>query len=324
MSHPPVSRRPARTDRDTAAHLPPAPRRGEPVIRPLAALVGDELDRLHRGFLAAFSDYHVPMAISRPALAQLVTSRGLDPQLSRVATLGEEIVAFWLTGTEPDHHLATDIATGVAPEHRRSGLAGRLWADIAPALAAAGFTRCSLEVIQENQRAIALYERLGFVSRRSLAVYVLPADLPHAPPPAGYTIQPEPSFDLGIAAPWWDWEPAWPGRRRVVERAGDDAVLLVARRTETPTDRAATPVGYAAVLYSASNLAQLAVAPAARRLGLGRALLAAAAHALPSGTPLRMLNVPVEPAAEPTAALLRSAGGEVRVRQFEMIHTLGV
>lgn len=280
-----------------------------------------ELDALHRGFLAAFADYLVPMQLGREAFAKLIGSRGISWPLSRVARDGGEIVGFWLTGTDDavaegggdPRALVTDIATGVVPAHRGTALAGRLWGEVEEALVAAGYRACGLEVIDGNERAIARYRRLGFAATRTLDCWFLPAEIAAVGAPPGIAIAAEPRPEWQRLHAWWEWQPAWPGRPGSVARAGDDAVTLVARQ-------GGEAVGYATVLRSASNVAQLAVAPAHRRRGIGSALLAAAARELAPGAVLRFLNVPAD--ATGTAALLAALGAAMRIRQLEMVRTL--
>jgi|CXWL01.1.fsa_nt_gi ribosomal protein S18 acetylase RimI-like enzyme len=286
----------------------------EPRIRPLA---DDDLDALHAGFLAAFADYHVPMQLSREAFSRMLSTRGWSAPHSRAAVDGDAVVGFWLTGTDAGDGgppVACDLITGVAPEHRRRRLADRLWHDLEPGLRDAGYATCQLEVIRDNTPAITLYRRLGFAVSRALDCYAVPAtSLDAVATPAGVTLAAEAVPPWPTLRAWWEWMPSWPGRPGTVERAGEDAVTVVARADFAP-------VGHITVVRGASNVAQLAVAPAWRRRGVGRALLAAGAALLPAGTALRYLNVPATD--EATAALLRAVGGAFTVGQYEMVRSL--
>ena len=66
---------------------------------------------------------------------------------------------------------AFNTGTGVIPEFRGQQLVDRLYAFALPFFQEANITNCALEVIQENARAIRVYERIGFSKKRGLLSY---------------------------------------------------------------------------------------------------------------------------------------------------------
>ena len=73
----------------------------------------------------------------------------------------------------------------VAPDCRRRGLATALVTGLAGWAAAHGATRCYLQVDEENQPALALYARLGFIEHHRYHYRAEPAEPAEAAPDAG-------------------------------------------------------------------------------------------------------------------------------------------
>ena len=57
------------------------------------------------------------------------------------------------------------------PAYRGQQLVDKIYAHAIPLLKKRGITKCALEVIQENARAIRVYQRIGFAIQRNLNCY---------------------------------------------------------------------------------------------------------------------------------------------------------
>lgn len=130
------------------------------------AQTGLPLTALHDAMLDAFSDYVTPMQPSLQTFETMIHSRGFDPQLSKVAVDGDQIVAFWNIGIRGAASYL--ITSGTRPDHRGKGLSTRLGRDVLAAVVAAGCRQITTEVIIGNNNAQALYEKLGLGIRRKL------------------------------------------------------------------------------------------------------------------------------------------------------------
>jgi ribosomal protein S18 acetylase RimI-like enzyme len=123
-------------------------------------------------FNAGYSDYLLPMRLSTAAFAEHVAANDIDLECSRVVC-DDQPAALALIARRDDAGWVGGMAT--VPEYRRRGLgADALTAGLA-ALADRGASVAWLEVIDQNRRALALYEKLGFEVVRDLVVWSLPA-----------------------------------------------------------------------------------------------------------------------------------------------------
>lgn len=241
---------------------------------------------LAAAFTAAFADYAVPMTMTADAIERMQRRRGYDPAVSFGAYAGGHLVGFVLTCRDGER--VYNSGTGVVPAQRRGGVARAL---LDAVIAAVGPRPYLLEVLDDNAKAIAFYASAGFVETRRLQCWSY--DGPRAPLPV---LAAAPALPFDVA-------PSWQNTPASLARAIEPHVLL------------GDADGYAAVFPSTGDLPLLAVAPAARRRGLGTRLLAGAAAC--ADWPLRILNV--DASAHGIAAFLAAAGCRPTVAQREMI-----
>ncbi len=139
-------------------------------LRPSAELGRPQLARL---FTAAYEGYFVPFQVDETRLAHMVEVFDVDLGRSLVAyddgipvglaNLGLRGERSWLGGV------------GVVASHRRRGIGELLTGALLDRARAAGAREMVLEVIVQNEPAIALYEKLGFETTRRLEVLTLDA-----------------------------------------------------------------------------------------------------------------------------------------------------
>ncbi len=254
----------------------------------------EDFEALYAAFVAAFSDYVVPMVLAREPLAEMFTRRGWVPELSVGAFDGEAMVAFTVNGVDGER--AYDSGTGVVPTHRRRGLGRELMERSFDLLR----ERCSeyvLEVIDANTRALELYRATGFEVVRGLQCW-------------GYESSSVPIARLDDSTTRRlddsDVQPAWQNSDASIARAKAPHVTLGDEH------------GYAIVFPDNGDLAQLVVRRDSRRRGIGTRLLQSAAAV--AGKPLRIMNVDESDAG--IAAFLEHNGARRTVRQLEMSRPL--
>ncbi|HEX7153048.1 MAG TPA: N-acetyltransferase [Thermoanaerobaculia bacterium] len=260
-------------------------------------LVHEDFDVVYAAFLEAFSDYVVPMQLTREQLAEMLTRRGWAPELSVGVFDDERMVAFTLNGFHDG--VAYDSGTGVVPSHRRRGLARQMMEFLTPRLHETGARRYVLEVIEANTPATTLYRECGFVETRRLQCWSY-GETPGQPRPVGRIGQ------IGQLREAFDVEPSWQNATHSVERATAEHVVL------------GNDDGFVIVFPANGDVPQLAVRREARRRGVGTQLLRAAAAA--AGKPLRLINVDDRDAG--IAAFLEAVGAKRTIAQREMVLAL--
>ncbi len=115
-------------------------------------------------FLKAFEDYFVKL----PQDIEYWRSRFLVARVDWKLSFGmfdkDQLVGYIINGI--DHHngklTAYNTGTGVLPNYRGKAIVDQLYAHALPLLKTRGIEKCLLEVICENERAIKVYERIGF------------------------------------------------------------------------------------------------------------------------------------------------------------------
>jgi len=263
------------------------------VIRPLTAA---DFDAVHAAFMAAFSDYVVPLQPSREQLEEMLARRGWVPEASVGAFEDGKLVAFTVNGI--DGTRGYDSGTGVVPTHRRHGLAREIMRACYPLLRDRGCTEYVLEVLEGNARARELYLSEGFIVARELQCWTLAEEGGRPGRLAGGT--------PALQRDWWDVQPSWQNSPSSIARAKDTHVTL------------GDDDGYVIVFPNTGDVPQLAVRREGRRRGVGTRLLHAAAAL--AERPLRIMNVDERDAG--IAAFLEHAGAKRFVRQLEMTRPL--
>ena len=260
-------------------------------------LAGLSFETLTAAFNDAFSDYDIPANYPVEYLRQLVTRRGFRPDLAVGAFDGERLAGFVFNCLDGED--AFNSGTGVVISHRRLGIARQLMQRSIETLPA---KRYWLDVIETNHRAHALYVDLGFEETRRLQSWKYESTDNRKPA----TLRELANVHLREYEPFFDMRASWQNTIRSIERAAEPYVAIGDERAIV-------------VLFpSNGDVPLLAVAPDARRQGLGRALLHLAARR--AAKPLRIMNIDDE--AHGINAFLEQAGATRFVRQIEMVRQL--
>lgn len=266
---------------------------------------------LYECFLEAFSDYQVDMQMSEEQFRQRVVRDRVELESSAGAFDGDRMIGFYMNGRGAwdGKQTAYDAGTGVVPDFRRRGVAEELFDFMVPQLKERGITQYLLEVLTGNERAVALYRKIGFEEVRRLAVLRSKAMMKTSGDVPGVSIRrlEEPDWDVFCA--YWDGKPSWQSSIDAVECVGDQREIVGAFVDEHC-------VGYGIVHQPSGLLMQLAVAPAFRRRGIGRRILAA----LSGEGILKVNNVDEE--LKGTLAFFKANGFEIVLGQFEMMRVL--
>ncbi len=127
-------------------------------------------------FNAAYEDYFVPFRLDEAALDEMTRTFDLDVEASRVAMRDGEPVGFGNLGVRGDQAWIGGV--GVIVRARRQGIGELLMRALHEEAAARGVASVWLEVMEQNEAAYRLYEKLGYRLVREVEVWSLPEASP--------------------------------------------------------------------------------------------------------------------------------------------------
>jgi ribosomal protein S18 acetylase RimI-like enzyme len=266
-------------------------------------------------FLEAFSDYQVDMRVSREEFEQRLVRDGVRLEISAGAFDESRMVGFYMNalGEWQGKWSAYDAGTGIIPAYRRQGIAEELFAFMVPRLKEASVEQYLLEVLTGNERAVALYRKLGFVDTRRLAVFRRSAPLSSGASGAEPKIRRVDEPDWQLCKSFWDADPSWQNSIDVVERVANERVVVCAYVDETC-------VGYGVAFKPWSSLMQLAVAPPHRRKNIGSKILSTLQREVSATDSLKVSNI--DERLKGTLAFYEANGFKMVLEQYEMVKIL--
>ena len=265
--------------------------------------------KLYECFLEAFSDYQINMRVSQEEFEQRLVRDGVQLEISAGAFDESRMVGFYMNavGEWKGKRTGFDAGTGVIPAYRRQGIAEELFKFMVPRLKEASVEEYMLEVLTGNERAVALYRKLGFVEKRRLAVFRRSVPLT---PEVDIEIRPMNEPDWRFFKSFWDGDPSWQNSIDSVERVANERVVLCAYVDEAC-------VGYGVAFKPWASLMHLAVAPAHRRKGIGSQILSALQREISSTESLKVTNI--DENLKGTLAFYEANGFKMVLEQFEMV-----
>lgn len=128
-------------------------------------------ETLHAAFGRAFADYLAgPFQLTPEQWPGFLARQGVDLALGRAALQADSgaVLAFALVAPRPALSRWRLATMGAVPEARGSGAAVALLQDFVDRGRAAGLAALELEVFAQNERALRLYRRHGFVEQHAL------------------------------------------------------------------------------------------------------------------------------------------------------------
>ena len=282
-----------------------------------ASLSDQPFSRIHDAFLEAFADYHLDMSyLTQERLENRMIKNGVDYEASVGAFAAGRLVGFTLIGLDHVDGVASafDAATGIVPEHRGSGVAGRMFDYARQDLVRRGVGRFLLEVLTVNEAAIKAYRKAGFRIQREMSCYRIDPAKVRLPPQealAWLEVRPIAREEVSLFVGFADWRPSWENSFSALARIPDEVFLFGAY-----VDR--QPAGLGAYYPGLQWVPSLIVAPTHRRRGIATRLLG---HVLtgPAGGVSEVKVVNVDGSDDATAALLGRLGFECYVKQYEMV-----
>lgn len=127
-------------------------------------LAHGQLDALIETQNRIFEDYIIPIRSSRQFFIDFLKSVGGDLRSVLVALDDDEMVGYVNPVVDGDEAWIGGI--GVLPSHRGRGVGTRMMLEVEQECVGKGVREISLEVIEGNDRAKRLYDRLGYIGTR--------------------------------------------------------------------------------------------------------------------------------------------------------------
>ncbi|MNO54804.1 putative acetyltransferase [compost metagenome] len=220
-------------------------------------------------FNEAFSDYVIPFRVTPAHLADKFAGAGVNYQMSFGAFDHDKQVAFVMhgIGDRNGERTAYNTGTGVIPLYRGRRIVEQIYRHAFPILKEHHIQKCLLEVIQTNDKAIKVYNALGFQIHRELVCFKghidvnLPAD--HRQP--SITMVRLEEFDWTSVHAYWDFEPSW--------EQSAHAILRNPHLYDVVTIREDNMIcGYAVIKSANGAVLQFGVLREKRNQGFGRSL----------------------------------------------------
>lgn len=146
---------------------------------PIHHLANTPLEDIVDCLSKAFADYFVPMPSELAFWQNRFAGARVDFNLSFGMFEANQLVGFIINGIDyknGEKH-AFNTGTGVLPSHRGKRIVDQLYDYAKPHFKAGGVSQLSLEVIEQNDRAIRVYERIGFDKTKKLLCFK--GDLQH-------------------------------------------------------------------------------------------------------------------------------------------------
>jgi ribosomal protein S18 acetylase RimI-like enzyme len=281
----------------------------------LALVAADrlDLDTLTACFNRAFEGYYVPLEQTPDTMMAMITHNQVS--------LADSLVALDATGAPAGIGLLASrpprgwvAGMGLAPEWRGRGLGAAVMRALLTHASSIGLVSVQLEVLEQNAPARALYERLGFQTRRALAIYngSIAGETSQGEQPDDASLVPlDPPEALAHFDDLHAVAPCWQRERESLER-------MASRLRALGWLQDGTLAAYLLYARADSGLAVLDAGAKGATQGDGASLVSALLRALTSGqrrVAVRAINVPE---GDPLGAALDAAGCPVVSRQYEM------
>lgn len=137
-------------------------------------LSGDDFKSLYSTFNVAFSSNHVKFQPTEEEFSYRIANKfRVEYDISAGAFDGDEMLGFILHTSNIYQGIPTAYngGTGVLPGFRNQKIAESLYAHLIPKIQAKFLARVLLEVVEVNEYAIKLYEKIGFSFKRRMLCF---------------------------------------------------------------------------------------------------------------------------------------------------------
>lgn len=262
-----------------------------------------DFDSLYKTFNLAFSGYAVKLQPTLEEFHHRIRNKlHLDRDISAAAFDGDEMVGFIVHASNIYQGIPTAYngGTGVLPGFRNQRTAEQLYSFLIPRIQAKFLARILLEVIDTNELAIKLYEKIGFTFKRRFLCYKQTSRISLEP---SITIKEGTISDVDFS--FMDFDSSFMDSEEHLS-LGNESVLLAYRNDDL--------AGYIIYQPHLGRISQMAVSRLFRHERIGESLIAELQKKCDKT--LTIMNIPEDEVG--FDAFLKKCGFENQVNQFEM------
>ncbi|MEO5775707.1 MAG: GNAT family N-acetyltransferase [Flavobacterium sp.] len=135
------------------------------------SLQNTSLETLAETFNKAFESYFVPIKLDAKLLADKIKSENILLEHSVGVIINNKLAGFILIAIDAKNSTAYNAGTGTIPEFRGQRLTEKMYSYLLPKLDKIEIQNHLLEVICQNQKALKIYEGLGYSVTRKVICY---------------------------------------------------------------------------------------------------------------------------------------------------------
>lgn len=236
------------------------------VVMQFKTLENTSIAELLHVFNEAFSDYPIPMHLTKESLINKFVAESIKKEYSAGAFEGDKLVGFILhgIGVFDRNKIAYNAGTGVIPSKRGNKITSQLYEFILPVLKSNKVNQIRLEVLSDNSPAMNTYSSIGFHKKRTLNCYK--GSLAELKSAADSSVQYLYQPDWKLLQSFWDWSPSWQNSISAVNNSWSqlDTIGLFAH------DKL---VGYIVFNPKINRILQFSIDKSQRKNGFGKQLL---------------------------------------------------
>ncbi|MEM7104207.1 MAG: GNAT family N-acetyltransferase [Bacteroidota bacterium] len=273
----------------------------------LTTLEQFSIESLTNCFNEAFSDYFIKFVATPQQLADRWHRGRVDFSLSGGAVANGNLQGIIMSGVDAwNGQLTTyNAATGVIPSARGKKLTRQIYDYLIPKFEAKGIKQCTLEVIQRNDVAIHVYEKIGFRKERAILCFSGAVNTTNLKTANNCLIKKIENPDWELLRSFWDFKPSWENNHSAVKKAGPAMEVWGIFDGELK--------GYAVKSLNSGYIAQFGVKKEAREQGYGASLF----KRLGEKNETLVINN-VDSRSENTLNFLHRIGMKNKINQYEM------
>jgi len=268
------------------------------------------VEQVHQAFVDAFSDYEVPLTMPFEKFVEMIKVRDLNLKYSLGCFVNERLVGFIISGFRKTagKNICYNGGTGVVKEFRRQGIGEQLLEKLIVMLKEMQINQFVLEVLENNQPAINLYEKYGFKKTRRLECFEIEKQMLKPVPDRGFGITvANPVTPVNNGAKYQLYLPTWQNEMKSVLNVSENYTAV----TLACSDKV---LGYGIIHKTKGDIPQICILEEWKQWGLESHLFAELAR-YTENEKIIVLNVEESNYLGKT---LRKMGFRNFVNQFEM------